>query len=230
MSRSRLSGEHGIALIVTLMAMTLVSTVGAGLILMASTDSMIASNFRAAAEARYAAASIVELARNHLAAVSNWDLVLAGAVRSAFTDGPPSGTRAMTDRASVDLSRVISLARCGRTASCTDAQMNAATIRRPWGANNPRWQPYAFGPFESLTGQERSSAAALYVLALVGDDGLETDGDPLRDGSGASNPGLDILLIRGEAFSAAGAHAAVEATVGREPASGRVRVFSWRSL
>jgi hypothetical protein len=70
----------------------------------------------------------------------------------------------------------------------------------------------------------------LYVVALVGDDGLETDGDPLRDGGGPDNPGAGVLLIRAEAFAANGAHAIVETTVGREGAGGRLRVLSWRQL
>jgi hypothetical protein len=108
--------------------------------------------------------------------------------------------------------------------------MNVSTAGRPWGPNNPRWQPYAYGSYSALIGRPSGSRPSLYVIALVGDDGLETDGDPFHDGGGVDNPGVGILRIRAEAFGTSGAHAIVETMVGRQDDGGSVHVLSWRQL
>lgn len=223
-------GQRGTAVVIAVMAMALLTALGTGLLLMTSVDAMIAGNFRAGVEARYAAGSIAELVRLQLAGVANWDDVLNGVVRSRFADGLPVGERMLAGGARVDLSRVVNLARCGKPAACAGVEMDASTARRPWGPNNPRWEPYAYGSYGALIGRPSGTLPSLYVVALVGDDGLETDGDPLRDGGGPDNPGAGVLLIRAEAFAANGAHAIVETTVGREGAGGRLRVLSWRQL
>ena len=35
---------------------------------------------------------------------------------------------------------------CGRASGCTDVTRMAATAERPWGANNPWWRPFLYGP------------------------------------------------------------------------------------
>jgi hypothetical protein len=67
-------------------------------------------------------------------------------------------------------------------------------------------------------------SADMYIVAWVGDDARETDGDPLRDG--AAGQGRDIVRVRAEAFGPRGARHAVEADVIRQPAG--IRVQSWR--
>lgn len=216
-------------MIIAVMAMALLAALGTGLVLVTSVDARITGNFRAGVEARYAAASVAEFVRVHLARDAGWDNVLSGTVQSGFADGLPVGERVLAGGTRVDLSRVVNLARCGRSTTCTAAEMNESTSGRPWGANNPHWQAYAYGSYEALTGRGPGSPSSMYVVALVGDDGLETDGDPLRDGGGADNPGAGVLLIRAVAFGASGAYAAVETTVARQDGGG-VRVLSWRQL
>lgn len=214
---------------IAVMAMALLAALGTGLVLVTTVDARITGNFRAGVEARYAAASMAEWARAHLSRETGWDNVLGGAVRSAFADGLPVGERVLAGGTRVSLSRVVNLARCGRPTTCSTAEMNESTSRRPWGANNPHWQAYAYGPYETLTGSLPGPLSSMYVIALVGDDGLETDGDPLRDGGSADNPGAGVLLIRAVAFGASGAYAAIETTVARQDGGG-VRVLSWRQL
>jgi hypothetical protein len=218
-----------VAVIVAVMAMALLAALGAGLVLVTSVDARITGNFRASVEARYAAAAVAEVARVQLARETSWDNVLSGVVRSGFADGLPVGERVLAGGTRVDLSRVVNLARCGRATTCTAAEMNESTSRRPWGVNNPHWQVYAYGSYEALTGTPPGPLSSMYVIALVGDDGLETDGDSMRDGGGTDNPGGDVLLIRAVAFGASGAYAAIETTVGRRDGDG-VRVLSWRQL
>jgi hypothetical protein len=101
---------------------------------------------------------------------------------------------------------------------------NAANSEpRPWGANNPVWRVFAFGWLGPAT----------YVIAWVGDDSAETDGDPSTDGGGPANPGGGILAVRAEAFGAGGAHKILEATVRREVGgvgTPVVRVLSWQEI
>ena len=82
--------------------------------------------------------------------------------RSVFVDGAPSGSRQLRDGRSIDLA---------------DATSQANGEPRPWGANNPRWQLFAYGPL-----------GGAYVIVWAGDDPAETDGDPGRDDV-LGNPG-----------------------------------------
>jgi hypothetical protein len=224
-----LRGERGVALIVAMMAMLLLAALGAGLVLTTGTESAIAANFRNGIETRYAARAVVERGMADLADTADWDSVLSGLERSTFVNGSPAGQRVLPDGTRVDLSRMIALARCGRFTACSDADMNARTARRPWGTNNPRWQLYAYGYFggEDETG---SAPARAFVALLVGDDGLETDGDPLRDGSGSANAGAGVLSLRAEAFGSRGAHSAIDLIVARSGGAGPLRIVSWREV
>jgi hypothetical protein len=81
-----------------------------------------------------------------------------------------------------------------------------------------------------------------YVLAFVGDDPSENDGNPLVDGLiavNSPNPGNGMVVVRGEAFGPRGAHKVVEATIARltipsaDPGgqpSTELRVLSWREV
>jgi hypothetical protein len=106
---------------------------------------------------------------------------------------------------------------------CTAAQMDHAAGERPWGSNNPRWRLYANGRLSAVAAGIDSP---FYVTVWVADDPAETDGDPARDGTEASNPGAGVLQVRSEAFGSGGARRAVEATLGR--AGARLRIISWR--
>ena len=54
------SGESGIALVVALMTMVLMMALGAALVLITSSETMIAANFRVSQEAFYAADAVFE--------------------------------------------------------------------------------------------------------------------------------------------------------------------------
>ena len=126
----------------------------------------------------------------------------------------------------MDLTRATNLARCGQVAACTDSDMKAVTDARPWGANNPRWQLYAYGPVARLLAPGEIDSR-VYVMVWVGDDPSEIDGDPLRDGTAGTSPGHDVLVVRAEAFATGGGHRTVEVTIGRTPYA--LRRLSWRA-
>ncbi|MBI4477276.1 MAG: hypothetical protein HY654_08895, partial [Acidobacteria bacterium] len=206
--------EQGIALVIALMAMLLLSALGLTLVMATSTETMIAANHRFGTEGLYAADAAVERAMQDLLTIQDWNRVLTGATASAFIDGPPGGLRALPNGSQLDLSQVLNMARCGKLTACTPAEMNAITVDRPWGPNNPQWQLFAYGPVRDLLPTETIDSS-FYVVVLAGDDPAETDNNALMDGVGAGNPGAGVLTLRAEAFGPNGAHKVVEVTVAR---------------
>ncbi len=194
-------------LIIALMSLVLLSALGTSLGMVMNTELRASANYAASREVMYAADGALEMAAHELLAVGDWNALLSNGALSAFTDGPPVGSRPLGDGSSVDL------------AQATNA---ANSEPRPWGANNPTWRLFAFGFLGPRT----------YVIAWVGDDSAENDGDPATDGGGMANPGAGILALRAEAFSFGGAHKVLEATVRRDLGSGGplVQVLSWQEI
>lgn len=229
--------ERGVAIVVAAMAMTLFLALGAALILVSSSETMIAANFRVSAEALYSADAVLERALSDLRGLADWNQALAGLVRSPFVDGPPTGVRRIAGGATIDLAVLVNLANCRKSTRCTDAEMNALTGERPWGPNNPRWQLFAFGWLDQMAGG-MPRASSFYVVAMVADDGSENDGDPSTDGSSSGvlpNPGRGIIMVRAEAFGPRGAHHVAEAAIERflmdelaPTGPTGLRILSWR--
>lgn len=228
------SDEQGIAVIIAMMGLLIISALGMALVLGTSTETNIARNFKSGAGGAYAADAVVQQALDELAAVSDWTALANGSIHSALADGAPSGERTMADGTRINLAEVLNLANCGKLTTCSAADMNAVTAERPWGTNNPHWRLYAHGRMadEAPAGVISSR---FYLILLVADDPSEIDGNPSVDAA-SPNPGAGVLLLRGEAFGPAGAHAVVEATVVRAdpdelssiPGTPPVRVTSWR--
>jgi hypothetical protein len=221
---SVIAREDGIAMLSALMALMLMMAIGTALILSSSSETMIAANFRGGIEARYAAGAMIEQGMDDVAGIADWPALIAGALRSAWVDGPASGIRTLVDGSTIDLADVVNLANCAKRPACSQTDLFAVTADRPWGANNPRWTPFAYGALRDL----RSPGAIdspYYVLLLVG-----------------NGPAAALLAMRAEAFGPRGAHAIVEATIGRldlsgdqkdynnNPGQGAVKILSWREV
>src|SRR4030095_1010265 len=128
--------EDGVALVVAMMALLLMTALGAALIMTTSSETMIANNYRNSSEALYAADAIVERAMDDLLTVSDWNGLLSGSVQSAFVDGPPSGTRRLGDGSTIDLVEAVNMANCGHATTCSASELvGNATEDRPWAAN-----------------------------------------------------------------------------------------------
>ena len=229
--------EDGIALIVAMMAMLLMTALGVALVLTTSSETMIASNFRNGQEALYAADAVVERAMDDILTVADWNKLLDGSTQSAFVDGPPSGTRNLPEGSTIDLAQVLNLANCDHVAACTDAEMNAVSAMRPWTTNNPRWKLYSYGKLADMLPASDTINSSYYVVLMVGDDPSENDDDPLHDGvtpcplddpTGSiktmTNPvtcnlGSGVIALRAEAFGPRGAHKVIEITVARTDTS-----------
>ena len=225
--------EHGIALMVAMMAMLLMSALGVALVLTTSSEAIIATNFRSSSEGLYAADAALERIVGDLLTVPDWDPLLNGAVQSAFIDGAPSGSRTLSDGSTLDLTRVLAMANCRKITPCTDGEMDRATHERPWGRNNLRWQLFGYGHLSDLM-PTASVSSPYYVVVMVGDDASELDSDPLRDGitpcagvvpvkgpgeppAWSCNPGTGVLAVRAEAFGPGGTHKVIEMTLARTP-------------
>jgi PilX N-terminal len=224
--------EDGIALIVALLATLVLSALGLSLMVMASTETLIAGNYRDAVEAFHAADAGLERVIPELASTPDWSAVLGapGGVRSGAPSsfGDSALSAVLADGRTLDLAKLTNLLNCPQVfppaaAPCTATQMDHSAGARPWGSNNPRWRLYANGQLSALgVGID----SPFYLAVWVADDPAETDGDPARDGMDASNSGTGILQVRSDAFGPGGSRRAVEATLGRAGAG--LRLISWR--
>jgi hypothetical protein len=215
-----LRDESGIALVIALLAIVVMVAIGSALMLAAATESKIARNFRNGAEALYAADAALEWAVGELRGTADWNQLLSGSARSSFVDGDPSGIRMLADGRTIDLTRIRNDLNCRSASGCSDATLDAITAERPWGANNPRWQPFAWGSLDGLL-PGGTVGSPFYVVVFVADDPSECDDNPLVDGGPAvscqagvtENPGKGVLSVRAEAFGPFGAHRIVELAV-----------------
>jgi hypothetical protein len=155
-----LRAEHGAALILALMAMTVLMAIGAVLVMTTSTETVIAGNFRSHRQALYAAEAVAELAVAELRSSADWAAFVEGAERSRFVDGAPDGMRALPADSPVNLTAIVNLTNCGLPTAC---------------AGPPQWQLFAYGPLRDFV---PGSDSPFYVVAFLGGAQMES-GAPL---------------------------------------------------
>jgi len=218
--------DRGMALVLVLLCAMLFLALGGALVTVVSSEATISATFRESAVALRAADAAIVRVLPDLAAALDLNAILSGAVTSSFVDGPPLSPRRLPDGMSLDLAAATNVERCGQIA-CTDAQMDAVTVERPWGPNNARWQRYGSGWLSDLTPQAPGVPHA-YVVVWIGDDPLETDGDPLTDDGDVNAPGHDVVLLRAVAYAAYSARRRIEVVARRD--GGVVRITSWREI
>ena len=227
-----MKAERGIALILVTLVTSFMSAIGLGLALIVFMDGVASANQRESVAMLYAADAALELAVRELSPIENWNTVLAGDARSAMVDGPPSGVRAITRVEQIDLTAIGNELTCGRP-SCSAAQITSGTRERPWGANNARWQLFAYGPLRNF--MQPAQPLTGYATVWVADDGREEDGDPTQDGA-EGTAGQGMIRIRVEAYGPQGIRRAIEAELarlcidGRAPCAQGIRVQSWKEL
>jgi hypothetical protein len=203
----RLRDDRGSALILVLIAAGLLAALGVGLVMLGSTDGMIATNFRTTGEALYAADAAAERAIQDLVLVANWSDSLSGTVPSTFVDGTLTPTLASNQP--LDL-----------IALTADLQRQS-DASASWGPNNPRWRLFAYGPLSQLTGTGLIPSSA-YLVSWIADDPAETDGDPMSDGN-------RTVMLRARAYGLFGSTRGVDVALARTgPGRAGVRVLSWR--
>lgn len=159
---------------------------------------------------------------------------MSGQVRSAILESTTAASLLLPGGAQVDLASLTNRANCGHAAACTNAEMDAMSIERPWGANNPRWQLFGHSRLGNLV-PSGAAAPPCDVIVWVADDPAELDGDPLRDSpvsdEGAHQPGAGIVVVRAESFGIGSAHRVLTRSVGRPLAGGGAPLLgAWREI
>jgi hypothetical protein len=218
-------GEHGSALVLVLLCATLFLVLGGALVTVGSTESAISATFREGAVALAAADAAIARATADLAAATDLNAILAGLVTSTFIDGSVASPRRLPDGTLLDLAVETNIQRCGE-ATCTDSQMDAVAAERPWGVNNARWQRYGSGWLRDLA--PGIDAPHAYVVVWIGDDPLETDGEPMADDENPAAPGHQTVLLRTAAYAAYSVRRRIEVVATRT--DGLVRLTSWREI
>jgi hypothetical protein len=202
--RQRLTNQDGTALVVALLSTMLLTALGAAVVLVSRTETAISSNYRNSQEALYAADAAVERVMQDLLMIPRWNDVLAGSVQSGFIDG------VMTSQKTLPVGGKISLC-CGPGTATGELQSLTDTADN-WGANNPRWALFAWGPLSDVLANNAIDSR-VYVMVWVADDpadgtGGTPDGNPLLDSNG-------VLTLHAEAIGPGGTRKVIEVTVAR---------------
>ena len=133
--------ETGVALVLVVLAVLLMSAIAAALSISTATDRLIAGSFRTSEEGVYAADAGLERAASDVRQVAEWSTVVSGEIVSGFTDGAPSGVRVMPDGRLIDPALLASAA-------------------------GPGWVPFAFGRIGDLV-PDGPRSPPFYVVVLA---------------------------------------------------------------
>jgi hypothetical protein len=196
---ARLADERGTALIIALMAMMLLTALGAAVVMVSNTETHIAGNYRNSQEALYAADAAVERVVQDLLLIPRWNDILGGTAQSGFVDGGMGAAKTLPGGGTMTLC-------CGANTATAQLQGETDSLNL-WGANNPHWQLFAWGPLQDMLPNDQIDSP-MYVAVWVADDPAETDGNPATDGNGT-------LTLHAEAVGPSGTRKVVEVTVAR---------------
>jgi len=203
--RARLADEQGVALIIALMAMMLLTALGAAVVMVSNTETHIAGNYRNSQEALYAADAAVERIVQDLLLIPRWNDILNGTAQSGFVDGTMTSPKTLPGGGHMTLC-------CGPNTATAQLQAETDTLNL-WGANNPQWKLFAWGPLSDMLPNDVIDSP-MYVAVWVADDPADgpdisnADGNPLVDTNGT-------LTLHAEAVGPSGTRKVVEVTVAR---------------
>ena len=197
--RARLANEEGTALIIALMAMMLLTALGAAVVMVSTTESHIAGNYRNSTEALYAADAATERVVEDLLLIPRWNDILTGTVQSGFVDGNMTAQKTLPGGGTMTLC-------CGQNTATAQLQAETDTLNL-WGPNNPQWKLFAWGPLDELLPNKQIDSP-MYVAVWIADDPAESDGNPGADVNGT-------LTMHAEAIGPSGTRKVIEVTVAR---------------
>lgn len=205
----------GIALVVTLLLTSLLTTLGLALMLLSTGESWLSTAYRTSQELSYAADAAVARVQIDLTRAADWTPLLSSSgAPSSFNDG--SAQPRLTDSTTLDLD-----------AETRALQAKSDALYGSSDPDRPMWRLYAHAPLSTLTAG--SPAPPIYLAAWIADDREDGDGNALADANGR-------LYVHAEAFAPAGARRGIEATFGRTAAVGpsgspsAVQMLAWREL
>ena len=219
-------GERGVALVVALLAMALMTALGMALMLVSETETLIGVSYRDSVEASYVADAGIERVMQDVLSIPDWNAILTSPdnIRAGVTSGFVDGTLAPTlpDGRTINLQSATNMINCNKISACSVAEMEADDGERQWSKNNPRFRLFAWGPVNNLN-PTATLNSPFYIAVWIADDGAENDNNPTTDGGPVSaewddmdrNGGAGVLTLRAEAFGPGGAHRVIEATIAR---------------
>jgi hypothetical protein len=202
--------ERGTALVLALLATTLLSALGAAMTVSANMETSIGSTFREDRELAYAAEAAVARALQDVRLSTQWNAILTGAQLSSFLD--PMTVPWLPSGGTLDVPAATS-------------RLQAATNTLFGSGSAPQWRVFASGRLADVAGQGALESRA-YLVAWVADDPSETDGNPFADTN-------DTLVVRGEAVGSGGRTRALEVTVTRAGVprgQAGLSITSWREV
>jgi hypothetical protein len=186
----RRPSQRGSALVCVLMVTTVLATLSGALVLVVMSESLASANHGAAQQAVYAAEAGLEDTLSELQ-TADWRGLPGTAVSACLRD--PAQTPRAPDGAALNL---------GALAAARQAESDGVFAA---SSDRPVWRLFGHGPFSDLA-PGRANIPPAYLLVWVADDGEDRDGDAARD---ANNK----VMVRVEAYGAAGAHRSIEALV-----------------
>jgi hypothetical protein len=207
---ARLADERGVALIIALMAMMLLTALGAAVVMVSNTETHIAGNYRNSQEALYAADAAVERVVQDLLLIPRWNDILAGSAQSGFVDGAMTAPKSLPGGGTITLC-------CGANTATAQLQTDTDSLNL-WGANNPQWRLFAWGPLSDMLPNDQIDSP-MYVVVWVADDPADGTPDPVGNiAVPDGNPLLDTngtVTLHAEAVGPAGTRKVIEVTVAR---------------
>lgn len=196
---------EGSALLLTLLVVAMLAAAGSALATLTDVERLSSANLPHGLTVEYAADAALEEAIAELSGSADWNAVLAGGVRSRLFAGTSPVT---TWGAILDVN---SLTR--------DLQARTDSAR-PGSALTTRWQVFLTGALSAMLPDD-TTATRPFVVAWVGDDLAESDGNPGADSNG-------VILVRARAIGPRQIRGEREAALARSDPSQAARVTVWR--
>jgi hypothetical protein len=131
--------------------------------------------------------------------IPRWNDILSGTAQSGFVDGNMTATKTLPGGGTMTLC-------CGTNTATAQLLAETDTLNL-WGANNPQWKLFAWGPLTDMLPNDQIDSP-MYVAVWVADDPAETDGNPSADVNGT-------LTLHAEAVGPSGTRKVIEVTVAR---------------
>jgi hypothetical protein len=209
--RSILSRDDGAAVVIALLTTMLLAGVGAMLITIATTETIISGSLRHSEEAAYAAESAFDRALHDLDAIPDWSQILLpppANLKSSFADG--QDTALAPDGRTLNLQQLTALRQSASQVSSGPAV---------FGPDAPVWRLFAHAHFSAML-PAGTPAPPAYLVVWVADDGWDGDGEVSADTNSR-------VLVHAEAFGGHGAHRSVSGVVFRDT-EGVMRVLTRR--
>ena len=212
MTRRSLTGQEvGAAVIVALLTTMLLAGVGAMLITIATTETLISGSLRHSEETAYAAESAFDRALHDLDVLADWSVVLLpppANLKASFSDGQQA--------ALAPDGRTLTLQQLTAARQAASNQTNGPGV---FGPDAPVWRLFAHASFSAVL-PPGTVAPPAYLLVWVADDGWDGDGDVSGDANGR-------VMLHAEAYGGHGAHRIVSGVISRD-ANGVLRVLTRR--